>query len=101
MSGVLDLCGPKQVAKLSGNDWVSPIEDQLQVGLSHVFDYIRSETYKLFFVLMFISVVTLSLLLLEGRDVIPVGEFSGLLKKVWKIEYVLLTCDALVNLLQA
>nr|AAW27262.1 SJCHGC02104 protein [Schistosoma japonicum] len=44
--GVLDLCGPKQVAKLSGNDWVSPIEDQLQVGLSHVFDYIRSETYK-------------------------------------------------------
>ncbi|CAH8554401.1 unnamed protein product [Schistosoma mattheei] len=44
--GILDLCGPKQVAKLSGNDWVSPIEDQLQVGLSHVFDYIRSETYK-------------------------------------------------------
>ncbi|KAM3187060.1 hypothetical protein ACTXT7_003090 [Hymenolepis weldensis] len=44
--GNLDLTGPKQVAKLSGNYWVSPIEDQLQVGLSHVFDYIRSETYK-------------------------------------------------------
>ncbi|XP_046684178.1 ras suppressor protein 1-like [Homalodisca vitripennis] len=28
------------------NPWVTPIADQLQVGISHVMDYIRSETYK-------------------------------------------------------
>ncbi|GAA48342.1 Ras suppressor protein 1 [Clonorchis sinensis] len=47
--GALDLCGPKQVAKLYGNAWVPPIENQLQVNISHVFDYIRSETYKFLF----------------------------------------------------
>ncbi|THD19273.1 Ras suppressor protein 1 [Fasciola hepatica] len=47
--GNLDLCGPKQVTKLYGNPWVTPIENQLQVNISHVFDYIRSETYKFLF----------------------------------------------------
>ena len=28
------------------NPWVTPIGDQLQVGISHVIDYIKSETYK-------------------------------------------------------
>ncbi|KAA3672919.1 uncharacterized protein DEA37_0007955 [Paragonimus westermani] len=47
--GALDLCGPKHVAKLYGNAWVTPIENQLQVNVSHVFDYIRSETYRFLF----------------------------------------------------
>jgi len=45
--GNLDLVGFKQVFKAENNPWVPPIEDQLQVGVSHVFDYIRTDTYKL------------------------------------------------------
>ncbi|XP_059152140.1 ras suppressor protein 1-like [Physella acuta] len=44
--GNLDLVGTKQVFKADGNPWVAPIADQFQVGVSHVFDYIRSDTYK-------------------------------------------------------
>uniref|UniRef100_A0A0X3Q2S1 Ras suppressor protein 1 n=1 Tax=Schistocephalus solidus TaxID=70667 RepID=A0A0X3Q2S1_SCHSO len=44
--GNLNFSGTAHVVKLTGNYWVSPIEDQLQVGISHVFDYIRSETYR-------------------------------------------------------
>ena len=44
--GNLDLVGMKQVFKAEGNPWVPPIADQFQVGISHVFDYIRSDTYK-------------------------------------------------------
>lgn len=32
---------------MEGNNWVPPIADQLQLGVSHVIDYIRSDTYKL------------------------------------------------------
>ncbi|CAG5130532.1 unnamed protein product, partial [Candidula unifasciata] len=42
----LDLVGTKQIFKADGNPWVAPIADQFQVGISHVFDYIRSDTYK-------------------------------------------------------
>ena len=45
-AGNLDLVGTKQVVKLENNPWVPPIADQIQVGVSHVFDYIRSETYR-------------------------------------------------------
>jgi len=45
--GNLDLVGLKQVFKAENNPWVPPIADQLQIGVSHVFDYIRTDTYKL------------------------------------------------------
>lgn len=45
-SGNLDLTGPKQVFKAENNPWVTPIADQFQLGVSHVFEYVRSETYK-------------------------------------------------------
>lgn len=44
--GNIDLMGTKQVFKAENNPWVTPIADQFQVGISHVFDYIRSDTYK-------------------------------------------------------
>nr|CAG4650500.1 EOG090X0DZ9 [Sida crystallina] len=44
--GNLDLTSNKSVLKMENNPWVAPILDQFQVGLSHVIDYIRSETYK-------------------------------------------------------
>jgi hypothetical protein len=34
------------VLKLDNNPWVPPIEDQLVLGVSHVIEYIRTETYK-------------------------------------------------------
>lgn len=44
--GNLDLTGQKQIFKAENNPWVTPIADQFQLGVSHVFEYIRSETYK-------------------------------------------------------
>nr|XP_025720895.1 LOW QUALITY PROTEIN: ras suppressor protein 1-like [Callorhinus ursinus] len=44
--GNLDLTGQKQVFKAENNPWVTPIADQFQLSVSHVFEYIRSETYK-------------------------------------------------------
>ncbi|KAK3793962.1 hypothetical protein RRG08_023057 [Elysia crispata] len=44
--GSLDLVGSKQVFKAGSNHWVAPITEQFQIGVSHVFDYIRSDTYK-------------------------------------------------------
>jgi len=46
LAGNLDLTGPKQVFKAENNPWVTPIADQFQLGVSHVFEYVRSETYK-------------------------------------------------------
>ncbi|CAB1340809.1 unnamed protein product [Coregonus sp. 'balchen'] len=34
------------VFKAENNPWVTPIADQFQLGVSHVFEYVRSETYK-------------------------------------------------------
>ncbi|XP_044003913.1 ras suppressor protein 1 isoform X1 [Aphidius gifuensis] len=44
--GNIDLISNKAVFRMEFNPWVTPIGDQLQVGISHVMDYIRSETYK-------------------------------------------------------
>lgn len=44
--GNLDLISNKSVLRMDFNPWVAPIADQLQVGVSHVIDYIRSETYR-------------------------------------------------------
>ena len=45
-AGKLDLYSGSNVLRAENNPWVPPIADQFQVGVSHVFDYIRSETYK-------------------------------------------------------
>lgn len=45
--GALDLASQRSVLRMDGNQWVPPIADQLQLGVSHVMDYIRSDTYKL------------------------------------------------------
>ena len=44
--GNLDLVSNKSVFKMEGNPWVTPIADQLQVGIPHVMDYIKTETYR-------------------------------------------------------
>jgi len=46
ITGNLDLLSNKAVFRMEFNPWVTPIGDQLQVGISHVMDYIRSETYR-------------------------------------------------------
>lgn len=45
--GNLDMTSNKSILKLEGNEWVKPIAEQLQLGISHLIDYLRSETYKL------------------------------------------------------
>ncbi|KAL3837058.1 hypothetical protein ACJMK2_022445 [Sinanodonta woodiana] len=44
--GNLDLVGSKQAFRGENNPWVTPIADQFQIGVSHVFEYIRTDTYK-------------------------------------------------------
>ena len=45
--GALDLTSPQSVVRMDGNYWVPPIAEQLQLSVAHVFDYIRTESYKL------------------------------------------------------
>lgn len=47
--GNLDMISNKSVFRLDGNEWVTPIADQLQVGISHLMDYLRSETYRILY----------------------------------------------------
>lgn len=47
--GQLDLTGQKSVLRMDNNPWVPAIADQLQLGVSHVLDYIRSDTYRFLF----------------------------------------------------
>jgi Leucine-rich repeat (LRR) protein len=47
--GHLDFLSSRSVLKLDNNPWVPPIEDQLVLGVSHVIEYIRTETYKYLF----------------------------------------------------
>ncbi|KAG5869604.1 hypothetical protein JTB14_001684 [Gonioctena quinquepunctata] len=47
--GNLDMASNKSVFKFEGNEWVAPIADQLQLGLSHLMDYLRSETYRVLY----------------------------------------------------
>merc|ERR1712088_1195357 len=44
--GQLDFLSSRSILKLDNNPWVPPIEDQLMLGVSHVIEYIRTETYK-------------------------------------------------------
>jgi len=44
--GHLDFLSSRKILKLDNNPWVPPIEDQLILGVSHVIEYIRTETYK-------------------------------------------------------
>ncbi|XP_002126629.2 ras suppressor protein 1-like [Ciona intestinalis] len=44
--GNLELTGPNNVFKADRNPWVAPILEQFMLGNSHVFGYIRSDTYK-------------------------------------------------------
>merc|ERR1711942_331922 len=43
--GSLDFLSSRSILKLDNNPWVPPIEDQLMLGVSHVIEYIRTETY--------------------------------------------------------
>ncbi|XKL61043.1 hypothetical protein PGB90_008100 [Kerria lacca] len=47
--GNVDFLSSKSVLRMDFNPWVPPIADQLQIGISHVIDYIRSETYRYLF----------------------------------------------------
>ncbi|GIY76643.1 ras suppressor protein 1, partial [Caerostris extrusa] len=47
--GNLDLLGHHCVVRMDNNPWVPPIADQLQLGVTHVIEYIRSDTYKYLF----------------------------------------------------
>jgi Leucine-rich repeat (LRR) protein len=47
--GQLDFLSSRSILKLDNNPWVPPIEDQLVLGVSHVIEYIRTETYKYLF----------------------------------------------------
>jgi len=44
--GQLDLCSHRSVVRMEGNPWVPPIADQLLIGVTHVMEYIRTDTYK-------------------------------------------------------
>merc|ERR1712215_203173 len=44
--GSLDFLSSRSILKLDNNPWVPPIEDQLMLGVSHVIEFIRTETYK-------------------------------------------------------
>ncbi|QQP52390.1 Ras suppressor protein 1, partial [Caligus rogercresseyi] len=44
--GSLDFLSSRAVLKLDNNPWVQPIEETLALGVSHVIEYIRTETYK-------------------------------------------------------
>lgn len=45
--GSLDLASQRSVVRMENNPWVAPIADQMALGISHVLDYIRSDTYRL------------------------------------------------------
>lgn len=45
--GNLDMSSNKSVFKFEGNEWVTPIADQLQIGINHLMEYLKSETYRM------------------------------------------------------
>ena len=47
--GQLDFLSSRAILKLDNNPWVPPIEDQLVLGVAHVVEYLRTETYKYLF----------------------------------------------------
>ncbi|CAG9835157.1 unnamed protein product [Diabrotica balteata] len=44
--GNSDMSSNKSAFRYEGNIWVPPIAEQLQLGISHLQDYLRSETYR-------------------------------------------------------
>ena len=46
--GNIDLSSNKAIFKMEGNEWVTPIAEQFTLGISHVMDYIRSTTYRMY-----------------------------------------------------
>ncbi|XP_044178901.1 ras suppressor protein 1-like [Acropora millepora] len=44
--GELDMGNPRHVFKPDGNAWVQQLEDQIVLGPSHVFEYIKTDAYK-------------------------------------------------------
>lgn len=45
-TGNLDLVGSKQLLRMENNPWVPSIAGELQLGVSHVLDHIRTSTYE-------------------------------------------------------
>lgn len=46
--GNLDMTSNKAAFRFEGNEWVQPIADQLQLGINHLQDYLKSETYRMY-----------------------------------------------------
>lgn len=46
--GELDMANPRHVFKPEGNSWIQQLEDQIVLGPSHVFEYIKTDGYKRF-----------------------------------------------------
>ncbi|XP_018496802.1 ras suppressor protein 1 [Galendromus occidentalis] len=44
--GQLDLVTQRCIIRLENNPWIQPIADQLEVGVSHVIDFIRTDQYR-------------------------------------------------------
>lgn len=44
--GNLQLGEPRHVFKAEGNAWIQAIQDQLILGTSHVFESLKTDTYK-------------------------------------------------------
>lgn len=42
----MDLYGAKTVFKLENNPWLEPIIDAYKVGISHLGDYLQSDSYE-------------------------------------------------------
>ena len=40
------MANPRHVFKPEGNAWLQQLEDQIVLGPSHVFEYIRTDGYK-------------------------------------------------------
>lgn len=44
--GELDMANPRHVFRAEGNAWLQQLEDQIVLGPSHVFEYIKTDGYK-------------------------------------------------------
>ena len=42
----LDLFSPKSIIKLDNNSWIEGISNALEIGLSHLLDYLNSDNYE-------------------------------------------------------
>ena len=46
VEGELDMANPRHLFKAEGNAWIQQLEDQIVLGPSHVFEYIKTDAYK-------------------------------------------------------